>query len=51
LLKALEEIDPVKARSLAEAVIRSLTEYERDVSVFNEARRGLLTSLVQSTPS
>jgi len=50
LLKALEEIDPVKARSLAEAVIRSLTEYERDVSVFNEARRGLLASLVQPTP-
>jgi len=51
LLKALEKIDPEKARGLAEMVIRSLTEYERDVANFNEARRKLLASLIQATPS
>jgi len=51
LLKALEKIDPMKARSLAETVVKSLTEYERDVSNFNEARRKLLCSLIQATPS
>lgn len=51
LLKALEKIDPEKARSLAETVIRSLTEYERDTSNFNEARRKLMASFIQETPS
>ncbi|MGQ9514443.1 MAG: glycoside hydrolase domain-containing protein [Thermoproteota archaeon] len=46
LLKMLEEKDPLKARGLAEAVVRSLTEYERDPSRFKEVRRELMSSLI-----
>jgi hypothetical protein len=45
LLKMLEGVDPQKARQLAETVVRSLTDYEEDVSKFNEARRTLMALL------
>lgn len=47
LLKMLERVDPVKARSLAEMAVHSITEYERDQTKFEEVRRELITSLME----
>ena len=49
LLRMLEKIDSKKARSLAETLVRSLTEYEKDPSKFYEVRRTIITSLMQGT--
>ncbi|MEM2929371.1 MAG: DUF4091 domain-containing protein [Thermoproteota archaeon] len=48
LLKMLEEQNPIEARELANDVVRTITDYEKDVSKFNEARRLLMLSLSQT---
>ncbi len=45
LLIQLRERDPEKAQAIADTVIRSFTDYERDVARFRAARRELLESL------
>ncbi|MGQ9597030.1 MAG: glycoside hydrolase domain-containing protein [Thermoproteota archaeon] len=45
LLRMLEERDPAKAKGLAEAVVRSITDYEKDPLKFDEVRRELMLSL------
>ncbi|MGB9759864.1 MAG: glycoside hydrolase domain-containing protein, partial [Thermoproteota archaeon] len=47
LLKMLEEKNPTKARELANEVVRTITDYEKDISKFNEVRKQLVTSLSQ----
>jgi hypothetical protein len=47
LLKMLEEQNPTKARELANEVIRTITDYEKDISKFNEIRQQLMTYLSQ----
>lgn len=41
----LEEKDPAKARGLAEAVVRSITDYEKDPLKFDNVGRELMLSL------
>ena len=48
LLKMLEEQNPVKARELANQLVKTITDYEKDVSKFNEIRQQLMTSLSQN---
>lgn len=45
LLRMLEEKNPSKAKSLTNSVVRSITDYEKDPSKFDEARRELMISL------
>jgi hypothetical protein len=49
LLRMLEEVDPQRARQLAESVVRSLTDYEEDALRFYQARRNLMTALIPPT--
>jgi hypothetical protein len=48
LLKMLEEQNPVKARELANQLVRTITDYEKNVSKFNEIRQQLMTALSQT---
>jgi hypothetical protein len=45
LLAVLAENDPGKASALAETLVKSFTDYVRDVGTFREVRRELLQSL------
>ncbi len=48
LLKMLEEQNPIKARDLANSVVKTITEYEKDSSKFSEVRRQLMVFLSQT---
>lgn len=50
LLKMLERVDPIKARELVCSVVRSLADYEHDISNLYEARKDLLIILSSSIP-